>query len=98
MRQTIIISLLVLAVAFSLLNVEPLTIELLFWRIDTLVAVAVIVALALGIVVGAVLMLPWGLRARRALGEARRQLAELEQRAGRAAGARQMPSAGDPED
>jgi uncharacterized integral membrane protein len=98
MRQTIVISLLVLAVAFSLLNVEPLTIELLFWRVDTVVAVAVIVALAIGIVVGAVLMLPWGLRARRALAEARRQLAGLEQRAGRAAGARQTPAAGDPED
>lgn len=98
MRQTIVISLLVLAVAFSLLNVEPLTIELLFWRVQTLVAVAVIVALAIGIVVGAVLMLPWGMRTRRALVEARRQLAGLEQRAGRAKGARQTPPAGDPED
>lgn len=80
MRQTIVISLLLLAVAFSLLNVEPLTINFFLWRIETLVAIAVIGALAIGLVVGALLMLPWGLREHRALKQARLRAAELERR------------------
>lgn len=98
MRQTIVISLLLLAVAFSLLNVEPLTIEFLFWRIETLVAVAVIVALTIGLVVGALLMLPWGLRERRALRQAEQRLAELEKRAGPAASEHRTAAATIPEE
>lgn len=98
MRQTIVISLLLLAVAFSLLNVEPLTIEFLFWRVETLVAVAVIVALTIGLVVGALLMLPWGLRERRAHRQAEQRLAELERRAERAAPEHRTAAATIPEE
>jgi lipopolysaccharide assembly protein A len=78
MRQTVVITLLLLAVAFSLLNVAPLTIDFLIWRAETLVAVAVIGALTIGLIVGALLMLPWGLREHKALKLARQRIAALE--------------------
>jgi putative membrane protein len=80
MRYSILITLLVVSVAFSVLNSTPVSVNFLLWRFDAPLAVAVMAALAFGLLAGALLMLPWGMRARRGLKHARRSADELEKR------------------
>ena len=80
MRYPLLVILLVVSVTFSVLNATPVTVNLLLWRGEMLLAVAVMVAMAVGVLLGALLMLPWGVRSRRGMKQAQRSAHDLQKR------------------
>lgn len=78
MRNVVLTILIVLALVFGMQNTTVVTLNFVVWHVDAMVAIAIIVALALGVLIGILLLLPWGLRARRDAKGSRRRVGELE--------------------
>lgn len=68
----------IVGVAFAMQNNVPTTINFLLWRFDSSLAMVVLLALALGAVVVALLSTPATLRWQWRLGRQKRQIAQLE--------------------
>jgi len=81
MRSVLLTILTVLSGVFAVQNVAQVPITFIVWHTETYLAVAILAALLLGFLSGAVAVLPWGMRARKAAKGAHKRLAELEARA-----------------
>jgi len=68
------------AVAFAMQNNLPVTVNFLLWRFDSSLAMVLLLALATGAIVVALLTTPGTLRRQWQLARQRRQLEELEKR------------------
>lgn len=68
----------IVGVAFAMQNNVPTTINFLLWRFDSSLAMVVLLALALGAIVVALLSTPATLRWQWRLGRQKRQIAQLE--------------------
>ena len=68
------------AVAFAMQNNLPVTVNFLLWRFDSSLAMVLLLALATGAIVVALLTTPGTLRRQWQLARQRRQLDELEKR------------------
>jgi uncharacterized integral membrane protein len=68
----------IVGVAFAMQNNVPTTVNFLFWRFDSSLAMVVLVALGLGALVVALLTTPATLRWQWRLGRQKRQIAQLE--------------------
>lgn len=68
------------AVAFAMQNNLPVTVNFLLWRFDSSLAMVLLLALAMGAIVVALLTTPGTLRRQWLLARQRRQLEELEKR------------------
>ncbi len=77
------------AVAFALQNNVPVTVTFLVWRFDSSLAMVLLLALATGAIVMALVTAPGALRARWTLSRQRKELSEL-----RAATSRPVPPEG----
>ena len=71
------IAIAVAAVAFALQNNVPVTVTFLVWRFDSSLAMVLLLALALGAIVMALVTAPGALKARWTLSRQRREIAEL---------------------
>lgn len=80
MRAAILVVTLLVALVFSFLNTDAVTVHLLVWRFDAMLAVVVIGALLTGLLLGALLMAPWGWREHRACRRAEQRAVALEKR------------------
>lgn len=80
MRYSVLIVLLIVSVAFSVLNATPVSVNFLLWQFETPLAVTVMSALGFGLLGGALLMLPWGMRSRRGMKRAQRSVTDLEKK------------------
>lgn len=78
MRNALLATLVALAVVFGLQNIHPASMTFIIWHVETALAFALLGAFLLGAAVGALLVLPWGMRARREARGAQRRMAELE--------------------
>jgi uncharacterized integral membrane protein len=78
MRAAFVTGLLILAAVFGLQNVGSIQLSFIVWQVETRLVVALAIALLLGLSVGALLVLPWGVRAKKAAKGAGRELARLE--------------------
>ncbi|PKO51255.1 MAG: DUF1049 domain-containing protein, partial [Betaproteobacteria bacterium HGW-Betaproteobacteria-20] len=58
MRNTILTILIVLASIFTIQNMHPVELLFIVWSIKTVTALAIIIALVLGMLIGALLVLP----------------------------------------
>jgi lipopolysaccharide assembly protein A len=70
------IAIAVAAVAFALQNNVPVTVTFLVWRFDSSLAMVLLLSLAIGAVVMALVTAPGTLKARWALSRQRKELAE----------------------
>lgn len=68
----------IVGVAFAMQNNVPVTIDFMLWRFDSSLAMVVLLALALGAIVVALLTTPATLRWQWRLGRQKRQIAQLE--------------------
>lgn len=68
------------AVAFAMQNNLPVTVNFLLWRFDSSLAMVLLLALATGAIVVALLTTPGTLRRQWQLARQRRQLEEMEKR------------------
>ena len=73
MRNVVLAVAIVLAGVFALQNMQPVSLTFVVWRLETTVSVAWLAAVMLGIVIGALTMLPSVWRARREVRAAHRQ-------------------------
>jgi lipopolysaccharide assembly protein A len=83
----IAIAIAVAAVAFALQNNVPVTVTFLVWRFDSSLAMVLLLALAIGAVVMALVTAPGAVRARWTMSRQRKELSEL-----RAATSRPAPA------
>ena len=65
MRSILLTILIVLGGVFGLQNVQEVPVTFLLWQTSTYLAVALVAALGLGVLIGVLLILPWGLRHRK---------------------------------
>ncbi|MBX3680118.1 MAG: LapA family protein [Rhodocyclaceae bacterium] len=82
MRSVLLTILAVLGGVFAIQNVAPVPITFVVWHAETYLAVAILGALLLGFLIGAITVLPWGIRARKDAKGAHKRLAALEARTG----------------
>lgn len=80
MRNIVLTILIVLATVFTLQNMHAVELVFVVWHINTVVALAILVALILGILIGALLVLPAVIRNKRASKQSRLHAEELETR------------------
>ncbi|OIQ99146.1 hypothetical protein GALL_188840 [mine drainage metagenome] len=78
MRNIILTALIVLAAVFAMQNMHPVELVFIVWSIQTVVALAIIVSLALGMLIGALLVLPAVMRNKRRVKQSVRHATELE--------------------
>lgn len=78
MRNTILTILIVLASIFTIQNMHPVELLFIVWSIKTVTALAIIIALVLGMLIGALLVLPTVFRNKRATKQSMRYAAGLE--------------------
>lgn len=81
MRSVLLTVLAVLGGVFAIQNVAQVPVTFVVWHTETYLAVAILGALLLGFLIGAIAVLPWGMRARKDAKGAHKRLAELEARA-----------------
>lgn len=86
MRSVLLTILAVLSGIFAIQNVAQVPITFVVWHAETYLAVAILAALLLGFLIGALTVLPWGMRARKEAKGAHKRVAELEARATSPAG------------
>lgn len=65
MRNIALTTLIVLCGVFGLQNIQEVPVTFLLWQTSTYLALALLAALALGVLIGVLLLLPWALRQRR---------------------------------
>lgn len=80
MRHVLLTVLAVLSGVFAIQNVAQVPITFVVWHIETYLAVAILAAMLLGFLIGALTVLSWGLRARKDARDAHKRVAELEAR------------------
>lgn len=78
MRSIILTILIVLSAVFTLQNMHPVELVFVVWSIHTVTALAIIVALILGILIGSLLVLPAVMRSKRAVKQSKQQVSALE--------------------
>ena len=78
MRNTILTILVVLALVFTVQNMHPVELVFIAWSVKTVSALAIIIALVLGMLIGALLVLPAVLRNKRATKHSKEYAADLE--------------------
>jgi lipopolysaccharide assembly protein A len=71
------IAIAVAAVAFALQNNVPVTVTFLVWRFDSSLAMVLLLALAVGAIVMALVTAPGALRARWTMSRQRKEISEL---------------------
>ena len=82
MRSVLLTILAVLGGVLAIQNVAQVPVTFVVWHTETYLAVAILGALLLGFLIGAITVLPWGMRARKDAKGAHKRLAELEAHAG----------------
>ncbi len=78
MRNTVLTMLIVLATVFTIQNMHPVDLLFIVWSVHTVTALAIIIALVLGMLIGALLVLPTIIRTKRVSKESRKYAADLE--------------------
>jgi len=80
MQLAVILSILVAlgSVSFALQNSIPVTVTFLVWRFDSTLAMVLLIALALGAIIVALVSTPATLKARWSAARLRKQVAQLE--------------------
>lgn len=78
MRNTILTILVVLASVFTIQNMHPVELIFIVWSVKTVTALAIIIALVLGMLIGALLVLPAVLRNKRATKHSKQYATDLE--------------------
>jgi uncharacterized integral membrane protein len=78
MRNIILTILVVLASIFTVQNMNPVELIFITWSVKTVSALAIIISLALGMLIGALLVLPAVLRNKRATKHSKEYAADLE--------------------
>ena len=79
----IAIAIAIAAVAFALQNNVPVTVTFLVWRFDSSLAMVLLLALAIGAIVMALVTAPNALRARWTLSRQRKEISDLRAQASR---------------
>jgi uncharacterized integral membrane protein len=81
MQVTVILAILAAigSVAFALQNNVPVTVTFLVWRFDSSLAMVLLIALALGALIVALVSTPATLKAQWSIGRLRKQLAQLDE-------------------
>ncbi len=77
MRNVLLAVSLVLAAVFALQNFHTVELSFVIWRFESTLSVALLLALVLGVLIGALAMLPWTLRTRKEVRQVRHQLADV---------------------
>ena len=80
MRNVLLAVSLVLAAVFALQNFHTVELSFVIWRFESTLSVALLLALVLGVLIGALAMLPWTLRTRKEVRQVRHQLADVADR------------------
>lgn len=78
MRNIILTILIVLATVFTIQNMHPVDLVFIVWSIKTVTAFAIAVALTLGVLIGALLVLPAVMRNKRIANQSKQQISALE--------------------
>ena len=78
MRTVLIVVALLVAVIFSVQNADVVTLDVFFWKVRASLAIVTATGLAVGAVIGVLLVLPRVYRMRASERRLRAQLAELE--------------------
>lgn len=78
MRNILLTLLVVLAAIFTMQNMQSVDLTFIVWSVKTFVALAIIIALVLGILIGALLVLPTVMRSKRATNQSKLHATELE--------------------
>ncbi|MDO9282393.1 MAG: LapA family protein [Methylotenera sp.] len=78
MRNIMLTILIVLATVFTIQNMHPIDLVFIVWSIKTVTAFAIAVALTLGVLIGALLVLPAVMRSKRIANQSKQQIATLE--------------------
>jgi uncharacterized integral membrane protein len=76
MRNVLLAVLVVLAAVFALQNFHTVELSFVIWHFESSLSVALLLALVLGVLIGALAMLPWTLRTRKEVRQVRHQLAD----------------------
>jgi uncharacterized integral membrane protein len=78
MRHILLTILIVLAVVFTMQNMYPIELVFVVWSIKTVAALAIILALVLGMLIGSLFVLPAVMRNKRAVKQSKKKVVELE--------------------
>jgi len=78
MRSIILTILIVLAAVFAAQNMHDVELVFIVWSIKTVSAFAIIIALILGMLIGALFALPAVMRNKRVVNQSKKQISELE--------------------
>lgn len=78
MRNIVLTLLIVLAAIFTLQNMHSVDLTFIVWTTKTVVALAIMLALVFGMLIGALLVLPTVIRSKRATKQSKQHAAELE--------------------
>ena len=78
MRNVLLAILAVLAAVFGLQNIHPVSLTFVVWTLDIALAWALLGVFVLGLLIGALLMLPARMRATREARSANQRVSELE--------------------
>lgn len=78
MRSIILTILIVLAAVFAVQNMDSVELKFIIWSVKTVSALAIIIALILGMLIGALFVLPAVMRNKRVVKQSKKQISELE--------------------
>jgi putative membrane protein len=80
MRSSVVVALLIAiaAVVFALQNAIPVTVALLAWKVESSLALLLLITLTLGVLLGLSLSMPAILRRSRAISRQKAKITELE--------------------